>query len=333
MKFKFRHADKFVGLFFIVSMVFVFTSLIIVGSNQRWFSSDVTYRSRFPTADGLSRNMSIRLSGFEIGKVVSFELNQNNEVDMIFVVYEEYTDRIHPGSVLEMKSNPLGLSSGMALYPGKKREYLLTEGSFIPRISSFEGQRLVRNGLVDMPGGSDPIGAVMESVEPLINDVQTTIRLVNNTLESVDIIAASFAYAVQGGDERPLGRVMDNLADSTTSIEQLIADLQTPDGIVRRLIGADGSIATLLDDDNQLYNSIYRSLTSVEEGLSGVGQAGQNIGNSSAQLEVLMVELLAAIEDARKVMEGVRNNPLLRGGIQEERQSQTNETGYRNAEF
>ncbi|THB67125.1 MAG: hypothetical protein D6B26_01925, partial [Spirochaetaceae bacterium] len=160
-----------------------------------------------------------------------------------------------------------------------------------------------------------------------------TVELVNNTLSSVDLIAAAFAQAVEGEDARPLGRVVENLAETTATIRDLMSDLETPDGIVRRVLGAEGSIATLLDDDNELYYSLLRSFESLEGALSGVEDLGQGISQTSPQLAVLIAETQATLEETRMVLEGIRNNPLLRGGIQEERETITNEAGYRNADF
>ncbi|AFG38081.1 MlaD family protein [Spirochaeta africana] len=333
MRFRLRHADKFVGLFFLVSLVFIITALIVIGSNQRWFASEYEYHTRFLSAVGLSRNLPVRLSGFEIGKVIRYELNQDNQVDVTFVVYDTYRDRIHPGSVVELKSNPLGLSGELALYPGVQRDRILDEGSFIPRVNSPEGRDLVLSKQVVLPASTDPIAAILDNVEPLLRDLQTTVSSVNRTLTSVERMADQVDRALAGSGDGPVAEILANLAAVTASFESLAQDLETPDGIVRRIVGAEGSLATLLDDDNELYNSILRSLLSVEGVLDNAMQLSAGLERSSPQLGVLLIEIQAAIDEARMVMEGVRNNPLLRGGIDSERRGREQEAGYRDAEF
>lgn len=333
MKFRLRHADKFVGLFFVISLAFVITALIVVGSNQRWFAREYRYHTRFNSAVGLARNLPVRLSGFEIGKVVQYELNEQNQVDVVFVVYDTYHDRIHPGSVVELKSNPLGLSGELALYPGVDSESLLEEESFIPRIGSPQGRDLVQSGRVVLPESTDPIAAILNNVEPLLQDLQTTVALVNSTLTSVDGLAASFDHAVAGTGSGPIAEMLLNIAATTAAIELLASDLETPDGIVRRIIGAEGSIGTLLNDDNELYHSLVRGLGSIEGTLHNIERMSFGLERTSPQVSVLMIELQGAIEDARKVMEGVRNNPLLRGGIEQERLESGYQEGYRDAQF
>ena len=57
MKFGFRHADKFVGLFVLVAVVFLTGAVVVTSINKRWFARDYEYFTRFFSADGLSVGM------------------------------------------------------------------------------------------------------------------------------------------------------------------------------------------------------------------------------------------------------------------------------------
>ncbi|GAB6089641.1 MlaD family protein [Spirochaeta dissipatitropha] len=347
MKFRLRHADKFVGVFFIIATAFIITALIIVGGNQRWFSRDYTFYTQFPTAAGISRNLSVQLSGFEIGKVIDYQLNDDNMVDVTFVIYDTYYDRVHPGSVVELKSNPLGIGGGLAFYPGINREQILEDFSFIPRINSPEGRQLVESGQVVLLGDIDPIAAILDQVEPILTGVQETVQTLNRTLASVEEMSVVVLASLKGEGEGPVTDTLQNIAAVTASVDivlqsaqvilesvqLLAAELENPDGLLPRIVGAEGSIATFLNDDNQLFDSVFGSISAVEASLENVEEMTRSLQRTSPQIGVMLIEVQAAIEETRQVLEGVRNNPLLRGGIQAERAPSVHQPGYRNADF
>ena len=182
MKFSLRHADKFVGFFFIIALVFLTSALMVLGVNQRWFVRDVFYRTEFSTAAGLSRNMQIRLSGFEIGKVHSFTLTEQNRVDVRLIVYEEFQDRIHPGSIVDLKSNPLGLGSELVFYPGADKSEILAAESLIPSRNSDAGRALIEAKAVQLPSETDTVSVLLAQAEPLMVNVNSAVLGLNKAL-------------------------------------------------------------------------------------------------------------------------------------------------------
>ena len=100
MKFGFRHADKFVGLFILVAVVFISSSLVVNHSiNRRWFAQDYEYYTRFFSASGLSVGMPLKLRGFEIGKIKRITLNDQNKVDVTLIIYDTYIEKVTVDSV------------------------------------------------------------------------------------------------------------------------------------------------------------------------------------------------------------------------------------------
>ncbi len=53
------------------------------------------------------------------------------------------------------------------------------------------------------------------------------------------------------------------------------------------------------------------------------------MNNSTPEIAILMEETTAALKESEKVMEGLQNNPLLRGGISPEIETDSSFDGYR----
>ena len=332
MKFGFRHADKFVGLFILVAVVFLGSSLVVTSINSRWFAKDYEYFSRFFSASGLSVGMPLKLRGFEIGKIKKITLNDQNKVDVTLVIYDTYIDKITENSVIELTTNPIGLGGGLNFYPGVASDMLLEEFSYIPSNQSKEGRELLASDKVDNPGGEDAINALMENINPILSGVDNMILSMTGILNQVET-------ALAGNQSGPLGGMLVNLETTTTQINTilpavnailievqkmteslsiLMAQLEDPSGLIPTLLDPTGSFDTILNDDNALYNHIDGILGQIYINLENLSSMTNDLKGITPELNSVLDEATGAIHEGKKVLEGLSNNPLLRKGISEE---------------
>jgi phospholipid/cholesterol/gamma-HCH transport system substrate-binding protein len=347
MKFGFRHADKFVGLFILVAVVFISSSLIVTSINRRWFARDYEYYSRFFSATGLSVGMPLKLRGFEIGKIKRITLNDQNKVDVTLIIYDTYIDKVTKDSVLELASNPLGLGGGLNFYPGLAYEELLEEFSYIPSNQSREGKELLTSGKADIPGGEDAISAIMENINPILSGVDNMILSMTGILEQIE-------SALAGNQSGPLGGMLVNLEGTTeeintilpavesilievqkmtSSLSILMSSLEDPTGMVPKLLDPSGSFDTILNDNNQLYDHIDGILGEIHTNLANLSSMTNDLKGITPELNSVLDETTGAIREGKKVLEGLSNNPLLRKGITEETEASYEHGSLRDEEF
>jgi len=348
MKFRIRFADQVVGLFIILAISGFAFALILTGMNQRWFSEDYTYKSRFQTAEGINTGMSIQFKGFKIGKIANISLNEGNKVEVDFVIFEEYLDKVHPNSVLELISNPLGLGGGLVFHPGKNKATILEENSFIPSLSIPEGRRLVKSNLVDMPEKEDPINAILGDVSPLLSQTEKTLVSLDNLLKTVNA-------TLDGTHEGPVSSILADVSGTTANLETIITDISTktenlltnlnaismhiekltrnPTGLIPKLLDPKGSLATLLDDDDILFHEIFQILQGVNSTVSEINDFSQYLNGTKPEVSGIITNTKATLETGQKVLEGVKNNPLIRGGIPEQKTQDTTIHSYRDEDF
>ena len=370
MKFKIRFADQIVGLFVLIAILGIVGILVMLGANQRWFAEDYAFWSTFKSAGGLSVGMPITLKGFEIGKVNTVSLNPSNLVDIEFVIYDTYYHKVLPNSVLELASSPLGLGGGLIFHPGQGRGAPVSELSFIPSLDLEEGKRLVEKGLVQIPEGEDLIGSVIGKIGPILDEVKETLVLVNDSISGkgegpITVVLNSLAETVAnvnsllaqlntvldddvGGLLAGVEKVIeDDVADLLTDIQGLLQSVDTiatnvgettealrdPTGLVTTLLDPKGSIATLLDDDNQLFNQIVTAIADLNSIIANLSDFTKFINNTQPQITGILEKGRAALDQSKDVLEAVKNNPLLRGGIPERKEQQTTFQSYRDEDF
>ena len=358
MKFRIRFAEQIVGLFVFIAIGFLVLIIILMGANQRWFATDYYYSSRFSSGDGLSVGMPITLKGFQIGKVSKISLNEENEVDIVFYVYDTYYEKIKENSILELTSNPLGLGGGLVFHSGKFVGAPLPEFTFIPSLDLPEGQRLVSQGLVDMPAGDDAINRIIGKTEGVMDSITVVLEKIVDVMDSVADISNSIvtflddlnagikgentgALAVTLNNVKDitsqlntdLASIMDNVDDTTANIQTMTEAFKDPTGLIPKLLDAKGSLAAFLDDDNALYDQINSILLGIDETGYQFTEFSKYINTTSPQISGLLEETRDAIGQGKDVMEGLKNNPLLRGGIAEEIEQPTTFQSYRDEDF
>jgi len=357
MRFRIRHADKIVGLFVLVAGLFLAGGIIFLGSNQRWFAKDIKFTTRFASAAGAAPGTAIMMRGFQVGKVRKVVLNDENQVDADFVIYDEYYAKVKENSILELVTSPIGLGTQLLFHPGKG-ESLMAPGSFMPLADSDAGKDLVDQGLVDIPLKEDSITRLLAGVNPLIENAGKTVVTINRTLTEVN-------RSLAGQSTGPLGSIVNNASDAVSHADKMVADLskqskeiiakvnlladslntigdnlasttaamRDPTGLVPRLLDAKGSIKTILDDKNALYDSISGSVAELQKSLKSVQEISSSLEGQMPTIAVTIDEGRTAIKQAQDVLTGLKNNPLLKGGIPARNEQQPLSQSLREGSF
>lgn len=351
MKFRIKYAQQVVGIFVLIAAVALVAVLVSMGASQRWFAKNYNYYSTFPSAEGVSDGMAIRYKGFEIGRITDIGLTETDDVRVEFYIQDTYHDKVVPNSLLQLQTSPIGLGGGMVFHQGRDDAEPLEEGSLVPSVESAAGQAIVAADAVIMPAGGDSVTRIIAQVEPVLQNVNSLLVSVDDTLGHVNA-------ALSGDQEEPLGltlaQVNTLLAEVETTLvetreqsnallasvnvitgnlEETTDALRDPTGLVPRLLDADGSIATFLDDNDRLFNQVEQMLISINASLDDVNELSGFLSGTRPQIAGLLEESREAISSGQDVLEGLSNNPLIRGGITPELTQPTTFQSYRDGQF
>ncbi len=364
MKLRIKYADQVVGAFILVALLILAVALILVGLNQRWFEKTYRYKSEFLSGAGIAPGTAIMFRGFEIGKIEEIELTPDNAVDVTFFVYGEYHDRVREFSILELSISPIGLGNALLFHPGKSAS-VKPEGTYIPRADSPAGRTIIQGGLVDIPAKDDTITRILAEAGPLMADAREAITTINRTVRDID-------DAVKGRGSGPVADILSDAADTVGSLKGVVATLDSelpgvignvdaavgdiravmakidavsadvksfteaiadPTGLVTRLFDPKGSIKKFLDDDNELYDRFTRLMDEVDSTLKSVEAIAGRLEREMPGISVLLDEGKATLVKAQDVLEGLKNNPLLKGGVPERKEQGGLYRSLRDEEF
>ena len=322
MKFKIRFADQIVGIFIILSLAILVFVIIMIGQSQRWFAKDISYKTVLSSAVGLSKNMAVQYRGFSIGSVKDFYLDDYDNVEVIFVIHEEHSDRVRLGSMVDMVVSPIGLGSQFLFNSGNGQ--LLEEGDFIPVLGSAQARALISLGYAEAPQQDDSISALMNRVGAILEDVN----------EITSLLAEALG---EGSDTSEIGKIMGSVQKTLAEVEDIgtelapmMADLA---GLTAALNEPDGLLYTVMDTEGEVYLNLVDSLGSVTSILQSLERTTAFIPGQLPQIAGLIFELRGALVAAEDVLIALTNNPLLRGGVPERQEVQSSGTNPRNIRF
>jgi phospholipid/cholesterol/gamma-HCH transport system substrate-binding protein len=347
VKFRIRFADKIVGLLIIVALGILVFSIFMLGKRHRWFAKDQAFLSHFDSASGLSANMPVQYRGFTIGNVKSFDLTADDKVEVSFTIYDTYLDRVRVGSLVEMRSNPIGIGGGQFLFhPGLLPDPL--EGDFIPSVNSDEGRDYLEKGLVVISGQDDSITVIISRVNALLQNVNGVVLQLRDAFRGTEATAlgrsvsglegtirdaSSLVGNVDAGLKQPLenaGQITEAIGRIAAQTESALADLKI---LTAELANPDSMALRMLDAEGPVYANLERSLKSIAGILEGLEMTAAALPAQMSQASALIPEIRSALEAAEDVIIALRNNPLLKNGVPDRTQPGTGGTSPRDISF
>ncbi|MDR2537917.1 MAG: MlaD family protein [Treponema sp.] len=337
MKFTIRYADRIVGLSIVAALVIFVAVIFLLGINQRWFAKDYYFTTYLDTASGISENMVIQYKGFTFGKVKSIRLTDDDRVEVRFFIHDTYIERIKTGTLVSLDAPPISvLGSSFLIYPGKGPGPHIEENSEIYTVTSAEGKRLIAQGLANVPERSDSISQLIAQVGTLLaelNGISATANVALKGAADNQPDASTELGRLLGGVEETLATV-NSLPETIPSIidtemERVLGEIRPLLTNVKALtsrIADEGLIPAVLDKQGDVYASLAASLDSVSGVLADLNRVTDKLPSQTA---VLLSEVQGTLKDIEDVLSGVKNNPLLRGGIPDKVQSKPTGTGLR----
>lgn len=286
MKFKIKYADQIVGtlsLFAIAALIFI---IFLIGSNQKWFVPKHYFYTTISSAASISEGKGITYKGFEIGKIKNISLDQNDNVVVNFYISDEYKSKVRKDSIIEISVAPFGLGTSVIFYPGNSTE-LMTDGVFIPERSSKEAKELIASKKVFIAEQSDAITNIISSATSLLTEINTLLKQVN--------------LALEGNGDSQLTETFGDLNKILANIAEITSD-------------ADGLIPRLLEDENAA-GSISNMLIKLENTTSDINKITTSLNSDMPNISVMITQIQTLLKQAQDVMEGLKNNPLIKNGI------------------
>lgn len=329
-----KKTNRIVFTFITFGMAFLvaFTSIILI--NNKTFVDKVFYRSVLDDAKGLSAKPAIYFKGIEIGRISDFRLNQlNNDIEVDFYIFADYQNKVVRHAVLSGNQSVLldTATEFKLIMPNNLADtapQVLEPGSVVPYISSKLGQQYLRQGMISIPANS--VDSIITSINNLLINLQRTDNAeagaIFKILDRMATISDHLVVITQQLSESQLvseselllseaRQVVSNLPQTQQKFDQLLSESQALITQMESAINAYQDPAKIVSDVSD--GQVPEILNNANESLAILKGMINDVHAERLQLMVTINTVLKVLNKMDKTLQGVNNNPLLRGGIEE----------------
>jgi phospholipid/cholesterol/gamma-HCH transport system substrate-binding protein len=297
--------ERLVGAFVLAALAVLIGLIIAKGQSTNLFAERITYHGRVQTAQGVSTETPVKVSGIEVGRVSALEISDDNRVDIQFFVYERFRDLIRADSRGSLgKLSMLG-NATLNISTGSTDKPVLAEGETLPIKEPQSIDDLIAQAspvVEQMRGAIEDATQIIAAIDP--DDIEQA----TNDLAAT----AANARAMTGRIKRGEGAVGRVLYDERTQqrLERTLASLaQTVTLAETRM----RQLEPVVTDAASTMASVERAgqrLPELVERVDGlVRDLDRTAVSANAKLErlpKLTSEIQALLGDANRTLEGIQ---------------------------
>ncbi|MDP2172228.1 MAG: MlaD family protein [Candidatus Cloacimonadaceae bacterium] len=341
MKYKIKHTKQIVYVFVALPLVLLITAAVFIALRQNLFERKYIYYSTLENATGISTQTPLLFKGFEIGRLKSYYLTDNGTIRLELSVLKKYHKLMVKDSVILRSTNPITNKTSLEYISNALSNEPLPAESIILSTDFAEGKAMLRR---IAPTRGDTITEILENVAQLSSELNkdgnadkgALMRTINNIADASEKTEALMTHletimnqmnlfaANLNRDKNPeagtVFRLLNNLADISASVDQqmvrvdemlitvnrMLPNYEKPDSLLIRMLDPSG---------DKLFTPLGSTITNLSRNLDATLGILQHIQSSTPEMNALLYNLNETLNNAKKTLEALNNNPLLRSGI------------------
>lgn len=233
MHFKFRHLQKIVGGFFILSCVIIVVLFMIVARGKRWFEHYVHYTTHFADGGGIHAGTDVMIQGLQAGQVKGVRIEPDNSVRVDFGLFRRYAPGIREGGTVEL-AEPIVGSNRLEISLGPQDAPPIPHGGEIPSKSRTES---------DLDALIDQAARLVKKLDDPQGDLMQILTNVN----------------------RATKKLADSLAEKRGTLGLLVEDRRFYDELLSATTHLDKVLSTLDDSRPEIRDALTEARRGLEE--------------------------------------------------------------------
>lgn len=173
---------------------------------------------------------------------------------------------------------------------------MVKDGDFIPSLDTEEGKMLLAAGTIKSK--ADIINNIIGNVDGILASLNTDRNADANSIARILVNSADIVEELKS-DLLSFSQMLNNF-------KELSYDMKDADGLVQKLVDPNGEY---------MFNSLQNSLNELVYTMENLSKFSAFVNNQQKEIEMIMIEGRKSIDETQLVIEGLKNNPLIKGGI------------------
>jgi len=163
---RFRNLERKIGIFMATALAGVVIAGLLFGLQKDFFTKKYSLRFTADRGTGFAKGMSVKLSGFRIGRVTAISLNEQAMVDIIIEIDSDYRTWIRSDSTVKLVKEGLVGDSIIDISVGSADK---------PQLKDKESITYIKTKSLD-----EVAEEIAEKVKPVLLEVSDIISYINN---------------------------------------------------------------------------------------------------------------------------------------------------------
>ncbi|MBP7564256.1 MAG: hypothetical protein KA886_10770, partial [Candidatus Cloacimonetes bacterium] len=262
--------------------------------------------------------------------------NDQNLIDAEFIVYEPYRNKIVHNSVLRKNINPISGKSSIELIQGPNLKLINQENDMVPELTTALGKVYLTKSNITV--SNDMMSSILSNVNQFISnlnqdnnqdqgsvfrtlyhianasqDLEKILKKTNETIRKlnrdyVENDGELFKTLYQVAEiAKKINDTADLVNETVKSANLMIKEYSDPNGLAVKLI--DPQQKNIIQPIKQILDNLNQNMLEVNKLL-------KYLESQSPEISSVILETQSTLNSAQKTIEGLNNNPLIRGGIE-----------------
>lgn len=274
--------ERLVGGFVLLALAILFVLLIVSRDVTGLFQETVTFHAFMRNAQGISTDTKVMISGVEVGSVASFDVADDNTIEVELDVLERFRDLVRQDSRASLNKLSVLGRANIQISAGHPNRPVLPDGARIP---------------VDEPLSLDEIFA---NVIPSLRNANATIERLNRITSAMDPEEIRSITANMVAVSENLNRLSGQLAEGRGAVGTMLFD----EGFEESLVRSMGSLERSLAETEQ-------RLADLEPVFSAAGDLTERSNEALEALPRLLSETTRLVEQTNATI-GTVNKEMQR---------------------
>lgn len=264
--------EQIVGVFVLSALGLMLFLLFTLVKNQNLFEEYFTLYGRLNSAEGLSTETSVQVSGFKVGHVSAIEITDNNDILVTLRIYKKHHRLIRTDSVMRISSLSATVfgNSVIDISLGSPDKPLIKDGTTVQIQESI-------------------------SVDTVISEAAATLKIVTRMVDDVSgIIRAVHPENIES--------ILRNINATTANVNRTTADMSAMTAHIREGKGPVGEVVY----GEAAQQKIRNGLENLRYGTESLKQMMQQLNNDSRQVPVILNNMNQLIDETQKTIEATQ---------------------------
>lgn len=280
-----------VGIYVIVFMAVVLSSVVYIGIKKDLFAKKVTFFVTSNTGEKIERGIPVKLSGFKIGQVTGLNLDNIDYVKIEIEVLEKYYKWFRRDSKIILEQEGIIGNTYLKLIPGSEYSPALEPGSAL-KLYKIGGLNEIMDKAQPV---MDDLKKIVSNVRTLSGqftdkngDLQRVIKNLGEITEKINSREGLVHYVSR--DRRPVEKIDGILARAETILADLDGLLKNTNSKVDNVAEVQDEINTLLREGQEFVKELRAMRKELSPAVSNINAVTSDVREAVENLKILRME-------------------------------------------